>query len=362
MHTMATSGGPARRKGNTLRRSCLAIVLVLLAALPWQAAQAQAQAQAQERLPIAPGHTLRLHPAPGPEQPVSARYAVELAAGDWLAVTAPAAIIKGAATEPPLRLTGPGGQEAREFGRLVHRADAAGTRVLEARDFHTLSVARYPAGHPVVEPGVAPEAVRLQPGPLGRVAMAAEPMEPRYDDAPPPSGWPARLAIRVGERMVIHLYRRAALRQMELWPHDPTRNIASLLAGTAPIEAGLYLPIFPVGNDFLAFAAQAERVQGACFTWLRYVGHWAQEEAYPFEQLTYAALGLSQDGQWFAVATAELVPAAVKGQPTEAQDGRSPDYEAALRRAIAENPFALSPRLGTLDAVIASLAPPCGGR
>ena len=70
MRTMATSGGPARRKGNTLRRSCLAIALAVLAALPWQAAQAQ------ERLPIAPGHTLRLHPAPGPEQPVSARYAV----------------------------------------------------------------------------------------------------------------------------------------------------------------------------------------------------------------------------------------------------------------------------------------------
>lgn len=353
---MATSGGPARRKGDTLRRSCLAIALAVLAAWPGQAARAQ------ERLAIAPGHTLRLHPAPGPEQPISARYAVELSQGDWLAVTAPAAIIQGAGTEPPLRLTGPGGQEVREFGRLVHRADAAGTWVLEARDFHTLSVARYPAGHPVVEPGVAPEAVRLQPGTMGRVAMAAEPMEPRYDDAPPPSGWPARLAIRVGERMVIHLYRRAALRQMELWPHDPTRNIAALLAGTAPIEAGLYLPIFPVGNDFLAFAAQAERVPGACFTWLRYVGHWAQEEAYPFEQLTYAALGLSQDGQWFAVATAELVPTAMKGQPAEARDGRSPEYETALRRAIAENPFALSPRLGTLDAVIASLAPPCGGR
>ena len=353
---MATAGGPARRKGNSLRRICIAIALAVLAALPWQAARAQ------ERLAIAPGHTLRLHPALGPDQPVSARYVVELAQGDWLAVTAPASIIQGAGTEPPLRLTGPGGQEAREFGRLVHRADAAGAWVLDVREFHTLSVARYPAGHPVAEPGVAPDAVQLQPGPIGRVAMQAEPMEPRYDDVPPPSGWPARLEIRVGERMVIHLYRRAALRQMELWPHDPTRNIAALLAGTAPIEAGLYLPMFPVGNDFLAFAAQAERVQGACFTWLRYVGHWAQEEAYPFEQLTYAALGLSRDGQWFAVATAELVPAALKGQPAEIREGRSPDYEAALRRAIAENPFAVSPRLGTLDAVIASLAPPCGGR
>ena len=322
----------------------------------------QGKAEAQERLAIGPGQTLRLHAAPAAERPVAARYTLELAAGDWLAVTAPAAIVNGSATEPPIRLVGPAGQEAKEAGRLVHRVAAAGTWTLELRDFHTLAVSRYPAGHPMVEVGVDPSAVRVEPAGLGKVAMAAEPMDPRYDDAPPPSGWPARLAIRIGQGVEIHLYRRVALRQMELWPHDPTRNLAGLLAGEWQVETGLHLPVFPIGNNFMAFAAQAERVRGACFTWLRYVAHFAQEEAYPFEQLTYTALGLSRDGQWFAVATADVVPAAVKGQPTEAHDGRSPEYEAALRRAIAENPFALSPRMAALDAVIASLAPPCGGR
>jgi len=204
--------------------------------------------------------------------------------------------------------------------------------------------------------------VRLEPGRLGRVAMQAEPMEPRYDDVPPPSGWPARLAIRVGERMTIHLYRRAALRQMELWPHDPTRNLATLLDGQAPIEANVGLPMFPIGEYYMAHAARAERVRGACFAWLRYLARWTQEEVYPFDAMTYVALGLSRDGAWFAVATADVVPAPVPGQPRAAQEEPPPGYLQALDRAIAGNPAALSPTLAALDAVVASLSPPCGGR
>ena len=338
------------RTGGMVRAALLAVAL----ALP-------GQALAQERLSLAPGHSLRLHPAT-PEAPTALRYSLDLAEGDWLAVTAPAAIVNGAGTEPPIRLLGPAGQQVREFGRLVQRIPAPGTWVLELRDAHAVAISRYPAGHPVVEPGVAPAQVRLEPGGQGPVSMAPEPMEPRYDDAPPPSGWPARLVIRVGTGMEIHLYRRAALRQMELWPHDPTRNLATLLDGAAPIEAGLYLPMFPVGNNFLAFAAGAARVRGACFTWLRYVGRFAQEEAWPFPDLTYAALGLSRDGQWFAVATADLLPAPVPGQPAELREGRSAEYEAALARAIAGSPGALAPGLAALDAVVASLAPPCDGR
>lgn len=342
---MASTGGMVRA----------AALALLLASAP------AGQPLAQERLAIAPGHSLRVHPAT-PEQPVSARYSLDLSAGDWLAVTAPASLVQGAGTEPPIRLLGPAGQEVREFGRLVHRIAATGTWTLELRDFHTLSVSRYPAGHPVAEVGLDPGAVRLEAAGLGRVAMAAEPMEPRYDDVPPPSGWPARLAIRIGEGMTIHLYRRVALRQMELWPHDPSRNLGLLLAGDGPVETGLHLPVFPIGNDFMAFAARAERVRGACFTWLRYVAHFAQEEAYPFQVLSYTALGLSRDGQWFAVAMADTAPARLPGQPVEPREGRSPSYEALLDRAIRENPAALSPQLHTLDAVLASLAPPCEGR
>lgn len=342
---MASTGGMIR---------AAAMALLLASALA-------GQPQAQERLVLGPGQSLRFHPAT-PQQPVSARYSLDLAAGEWLAVTAPASLVQGAATEPAIRLLGPAGQEAREFGRLVHRIPATGTWTLELRDVHTLSVSRYPAGHPVVEVGVDPAAVKLEPGGLGKIAMAPEPMEPRYDDAPPPSGWPARLAIRIGDGITIHLYRRIALRQMELWPHDPTRNLALLLAGDAPIETGLHLPVFPIGNDFMAFAARAERLRGACFTWLRYIAHFAQEEAYPFEMLSYTALGLSRDGQWFAVASAEVAPPKLPGQPTAPRDGRSPSYEALLDRAIRTDPASLTPRLAVLDTVMASLAPPCDGR
>ena len=342
------------RTGGMLRAAALAAALAV--ALP-----GHAPAQPQEHLSIAPGHTLRLHPAT-PEQPASLRYRLDLAEGDWLAVTAPAAIVDGAGTEPPIRLLGPAGQEAREYGRLVQRIAAPGSWTLELRNAHAVAISRYPAGHPVVEVGLAPAAVRLEPGALGPVAMAPEPMEPRYDDVPPPSGWPARLTIQIGERMTIHLYRRAALRQMELWPHDPTRNLAAQLAGEWPIEAGLHLPVFPIENNFMAFAAQAERVRGPCFTWLRYVARFDQEQAYPFETLTYVALGLSRDGQWFAVAMADAVPAPMPGQPAQPREGRSPEYEAALAEAIAGNPAALSPPLAALDAVARSLAPPCGAR
>jgi hypothetical protein len=357
---MARTGALSRPRGESPRRMgqgprlALAALLAAALALP-------GPVLAQELLAIGPGQSLRLHPAT-PERPATARYSLELAAGDWLAVTAPAAIVQGAAAEPPIRLRGPDGQETTEFGRLVQRIGAAGPWMLEVQAFHTLSVSRYPAGHPVVEVGLDPAALRLAPGMLGKVAMAAEPMDPRYDDAPPPSGWPARLAIRIGQGMEIHLYRRAALRQMALWPHDPTRNLAALLAGDEPVETGLHLPVFPIGNNFMAFAAQAERVQGACFTWLRYIARFDQEQAYPFETLTYVALGLSRDGQWFAVAMADTVPAALPGQPAQPREGRSPEYEAALAQAIAGNPAALAPPLAALDAVARSLAPPCGER
>lgn len=335
-----------------MRRVALTLAAALLA-LP---------AAGQERLHLAPGHTLRFHAAPGPEQPVSRRYLLELDQGEWLAVTSPAAIAHGAGTEPALRLTGPQGQASQDHGRLVHQADSGGTWMLDVTEFHALAISRYPPGHPVVDPAVAPAEVRLEAAELGLVTIQPEPMNPRYDDVPPPSGWPARLAISLGERMTIHLYRRAALRQMELWPHDPTRNLAALLAADGPIEPGLYLPMFPLGEGFLTFTARPERVRGTCFSFLRYLGHWTQEETYPFATITYAALGLSRDGEWFAVATAELVPAPVPGQPAGLREGRSAEYEAALAQAMSVDLPAVSPPLAQLDAAIGSLAPPCDAR
>ena len=319
-----------------------------------------APAMAQETLPIAPGHTLRLHAAPVAERPVSRSYAVALAAGDWLAVTAPAALIQGASTEPAVTLDGPGGAAARDVGRLVFQAPAAGTYRLALRDFHALAVSRYPAGHPLVDPGLSPEDIRIDATPLRAAPrFATEPLDLRYDDVPPPSGWPARLAITLGDAMTLHLYRREALRQMELWPADPTPVVTALLRGREPIEARPDLPLFPNGNFSVAFAAQAERRRGPCIDWLRYVAHWTQDSAWPFENLTYVALGLSRDGRYFATGTARVVPAALAGQPGAPRDGRSPAYEAALRRRIATDPAALTPRLAALDAVLESLAIPC---
>lgn len=315
---------------------------------------------AQEALPLAPGHTLRFHAAPVAERPVSRSYAIPLAAGDWLAVTAPAALIQGSATEPPIALQGPGGEAVRDFGRLVFQAPAAGTYRLALRDFHALAVSRYPAGHPLVDPGLKPGDIRLDATPLRATPrFATEPLDLRYDDAPPPSGWPARLAITLGDAMTFHLYRREALRQMELWTADPTPVLAALLRGREPIEARPDLPLFPVGNFSVAFAAQAERRRGPCIDWLRYVARWTQEAAWPFESLTYVALGLSRDGRIFATATAELVPTPLRDQPGAPRDGHSPDYEATLRRQIATDPAALTPRMAALDAVLVSLAIPC---
>lgn len=317
-------------------------------------------ALAQERLAVGPGQTLRLHASPGPERPVSAVYALEFAAGDWIAVTAPAALISGSSTEPGITLTGPEGPPVADFGRLVHRVASAGAHRLAVRNFHALAVARYPAGHPVVEPGILPSAVRVAAGGLGAVSMAIEPMEPRYDDVPPPSGTPARLAVQVGDGMTIHLYRRDALRQMALWAENPAGRVAALLAGTGPIEAGLDLPAYPAGNHSVSYVTRPERVRGVCFNFLRYIARWTQEEVYPFDSLTYVALGLSRDGRWFAVVTGTTTPAAVPGQPAAARDGRSASYEAALTRRIAGDAKALSPGIAALDAVAASLTLPCG--
>ena len=114
-----------------------------------------------------------------------------------------------------------------------------------------------------------------------------------------------------------------------------------------------------IDATFHAFAAQAERRRGPCIDWLRYVARWTQETAWPFETLTYVALGLSRDGQYFATATADVTPTPMRGQPTEARDGHSPAYEAALRGQIATDPAALTPRLAALDAVLESLVIPC---
>ena len=330
------------------------LVAILLLAVSASAAAAQ------ERLVVGPGHTLRLHAAPGPDKPVSASYALDLAPGDWIVVVAPAAQVGGASTEPAITLSGPNGAASAEHGRLVHRAASAGTYRLAVRQFHALSVTRYPAGHPVVEPGITPGEIKLAAGTLGAVSMAIEPMEPSYPDVPPPSGTPARVAVQIGDAITIHLYRRDALRQMALWADDPAPRVAVLLAGNGPIEAGLDLPAYPVGNFSVTYVTRPERVRGVCFSFLRYIARWTQEEVYPFDTLTYVALGLSRDGRWFAVVTAATTPAAVPGQPTGLRDGRSASYEAALTRRIAGEAKALSPGIAALDAVAASLTLPCG--
>jgi hypothetical protein len=229
------------------------------------------------------------------------------------------------------------------------------------RDFHALSLSRYPAGHPVVDPGIAPGDVRVDGRPLRAVpAVTAEPMDPRYDDVPPPSGWPARLVVTVGEGMTFHLYRRDGLRQMALWPADPAPVLAALLRGQAPIEARTDLPLFPLGNFSVTFAAQAERRRGPCLDWLRYLARHAQEDAWPFDRLAYVALGLSRDGRFLVTASAEVELMPAPGEPREVREGRSETYEAALRRRIASDPAALAPRLAAMDAVLESLAIPCG--
>lgn len=331
-------------------RAFLALLLVI--ALP---------ARGEEALGLAPGHTLRFHAAPRAEAPVSGSYRLTLAAGDWLAVTAPAAQVNGAATEPPIEVSGPGGTTARDFGRLVMRAAQAGPYLVAVRDFHALSLSRYPVGHPVVDPGLAPGDVRVDGRPLRATpVVTTEPMDLRYDDAPPPSGWPARVAVTVGDGFTLRLYRRDAMRQMELWPADPVPVVAALLRGTAPIEARTDLPLFPAGNFSVAFAAQAERRRGPCIDWLRHVAFHTQESVWPFDRLAYVALGLSRDGRYLATEMGETRPVPAKGDPTEAREGTNPAYEAALRARIATDPAALEPRLSALDAVLESLAIPCG--
>lgn len=327
------------------------LAMLLLTALP---------ARGQEALSLSPGHTLRLHASPRAEAPVSRTYRLALAAGDWLAVTAPAAQLAGAATEPAIEVSGPGGT-LRDHGRLVLRIGQAGSYQVAVRDFHALALSRYPAGHPMVDPGLSPGDVRVDGRPLRATpSMAVEPMDLRHDDAPPPSGWPARLAVTVGDAFTLHLYRRDAMRQMELWPADPVPVVAALLRGAAPIEARTDLPLFPVGNFSVAFAAQAERRRGPCMDWLRYVAFHTQESVWPFDRLAYVALGLSRDGRYLATAMAETRPAPARGDPTEARDGTNPAYEEALRARIAADPAALNPRLSALDAVLESLVIPCG--
>jgi hypothetical protein len=313
-------------------------------------------AVAQHALTLAPGHTLRLHAAT-PDRPTAVAYTLDLAAGDWLAVTAPAAIVDGSATEPPIVLTGPAGQQTRDFGRLVTRIDAAGPWRLALSAMHSIEIARYPAGHPLVDPGIAPAAIRLTPGTFPAPRFAVEPYDPTYLDAPPPSGTPARLTITLGDDVTIHLYRRAALAQSGLWAHDPTSLVARLLEGTRPLEPGLHLPTYPIGNGYVAYTARPERLHGACLTWLRYIARHTQEEAYPFDPLTYTALGLSPDGIWFAVATATATHAPLPAHSATGGEGRSPEYEAALTRRIAEDPAGLTPGLAALDAVTTSLCP-----
>lgn len=320
------------------------------------AALATPPAAAQTALTLAPGHTLRLHPATR-ENPTAAAYTLDLAAGDWLAVTAPAASIDDRAEEPLILLTGPAGQQTSQRGKLVARIDAGGSWRLVLTGAHALTIARYPAGHPLVDPGIAPSAIRLAPGLFPAPSFETEPYDPEYLDHPPPNGGPARLVITLGDSLTIHLYRRAALAQTALWPHDPTRLVARLLAGDRPLEAGLHLPYYPMGSGWMAYTARPERLHGACFAWLRYLAHFTQEEVHPFGGLTYTALGLTPDGIWFAVASGWTKHAPVEGQPADYREGRSPAYEAALTRRLAEDPAALTPRLDQLDAVTASLCP-----
>ncbi len=316
-------------------------------------------AAAQEALSIAPGHTLRFHASPLAEKPVTRDYSLSLTAGDWLVVNAPAAIIAGASTEPPIRLTGPAGAPVDESGRLVRRIETTGSYRLALKDFHVVAITRYPARHPVVETGLTAAQIRLSPGALGAVTTREEPMEPRYDDVPPPSGMPARFAIDIGGAMTVRIYRREALRQMDLWAEDPAAQVAGWIAGDGPIAVSRDLPLFPVENASVAYTARSERLRGVCFTFLRYLARWTQEAAWPFDNLAYVAIGSSRDGRWFATAIAVPSLTPLPGQPATQQDGTNPRYEAALTRQLATDPRALEPSLAALDAVAASIAPPC---
>jgi hypothetical protein len=334
-------------------RTPLPLLLALLA-LP---------AAAQERLALGPGHTLRLHPSALVERPVDAAYAIDLAAGDWLLVTAPAAQVNGASTEPRLALAAPDGTVAEDAGRLVHRAAAAGTYRLSMRQGHAIALSRYPQGHPVIDPGLRVEDVRYEARGLGGAPRGAiQPPEPRYDDVPPPSGTPARVNIELGDTITLRLYRREALRQMDLWQPDPTQHVLAFLEGTGAIEPGPYLPVFPAGEGMLAYTARAERLRGACFRTLRYLAFWTQEDAWPFDRLHYFALGISQDGRYLLTLRAETQLARAPGEPAQAREGRNPHYEAALTRRLQGDPAALTPRLSALDALVNSVTLPGCGR
>lgn len=330
------------------------LIALLLLSLP---------AMAQETLTIAPNQTLTVYASPRRDQPVDAKYSLHLEAGEWVAITAPASLISGVNNAPELELVDPAGESTIEHGTLVHHIGKSGAWTLALRGFHAVAVTLYPSGHHVVEPGLEPKEIALVSKIPGSISTKVEPFYPPYRDSPPPSGIPARLVVTVGETLTIEFYRRDAPRQVDLWADDAPRSVEFWLNRQGEIVENANVPIFPSGSLDQYYIAKSGRLRGACFDFIRFVGFWGQDVYYPFGYISYAATGISHDGEWFVVANARFPAPKIQGLTfDETHDGRSEAYEAAMTKLIDTDPNALTPSLADMDETVRSLSARCDQR
>lgn len=316
-------------------------------------------ARADETLTVGPGQTLSFHVSPSRDAPVASRiYRIELTAGDWLVLVAPSTMINFRQDEPLIAVDGPAGRLIESYGWFPVKVTHSGAHRITVTKFHALQVSRYPAGHPVIDTGLREDDVRIEPMPLDQHAhISFEEMHPYTQDSPAAGGSPARMVIEVG-RMTIHVYRADGIKQAGLWPYADAA-IGPLLRSNRPIEPDSPLPWFPFSFGFVDFTAQAARLDAGCLSYLRAIEHRTQDASWPFGWVGYFTRGVSRDGRYFVTASADMALAATPG---ESGDGHGPvpeAYKAAVRRQLARDPEALSPRLALFDAVLTSLTLPC---
>lgn len=214
---------------------------------------------------------------------------------------------------------------------------------------------------PRLDPGIAPDRVSLDLGPLGgKAKLALAPFQPvlngDVDD-----GWPANLFV-LHDRIEFRIMSLDGLKKRQAnnaaWLAQLARLEAALRPGGKLVAPELLPPGYPDAE--LAFGARVEYIDEPAFRAIRYIGQFAQDVATPSNPLTYILFGITRDSKSFILMRAEISHPSLAKTAAIVQGGpklKAQQAEAA-RRLAAAPPESFQPGLGQLDGIARSLRLP----
>ncbi|HYL75378.1 MAG TPA: hypothetical protein VEU96_14295 [Bryobacteraceae bacterium] len=208
---------------------------------------------------------------------------------------------------------------------------------------------------PRLDPGVTPDQVSLDLGAFGgKSKLKPQPFTPllRGDQN---DGWPAHLSVE-NEKIEFKIMSLEGLRKRMALDQEWAKGLGRLEAALKPGGKTIPPEQLPPGNSeaALLLSAREEMVENQSFRALRYVGFFAQDVVPPSNPLSYILQGVSSDGRYFIMMSAQC------SHPSLAKPGaRTPAaLKEVARRLTAAAPDSFKPSLTQLDAVARSLRLP----